>query len=351
MPTISLTPTDTWFFRDGRPYNSEESSQTGVTSLFPPNPPTVVGAVRVALALQNGWNGQGSWPESVTRHLGDGENLGPLRFQGPFLRLEGEILYPMPLSYLVHMEKGVIRLVPGEPVACDLADSVRLPVPEKAIDGHQDASGYYVTVTDLDRLLRGSEWEQVKPIHQKALWSHEPRVGIRRERDTRTTGQGALYSPLHVRLRKGVDLVVSVEGTPGDWAFSRMVPLGGESRQAHVDVLDTRIRVPCVRPRPSGGICRFTVTLLTPGDWEQATALAPLPGLGWAQVVSACVGRPVRIGGWDGLRRRPLPMRPHFPAGSTWFLQAPEAEFGQWSDTHLGKRTEFGFGQIAVGVW
>ena len=31
-----LTPVDTWFFRDGRPYNRGESNLADIKSLFPP---------------------------------------------------------------------------------------------------------------------------------------------------------------------------------------------------------------------------------------------------------------------------------------------------------------------------
>ena len=39
------------------------------------------------------------------------------------------------------------------------------------------------------------------------------------------------------------------------------------------------------------------------------------------RVVSACLGRPQRIGGWDSLARRPLPLRSVLPSGSTLFCE------------------------------
>ena len=63
--TILLTPIDAWFFRDGRPYNQGESGQTDVRSLFPPFAPTVVGTLRAALAVGQGWNGRESWANEL----------------------------------------------------------------------------------------------------------------------------------------------------------------------------------------------------------------------------------------------------------------------------------------------
>ena len=87
MTTLVLHPLDTFFFRDGRPYNQDDPGQVEAASLFPPYPPTVVGAVRAAAARAMGWPGS-AWD---TAALGDGvdwqagdEPLGPLRFSGPY---------------------------------------------------------------------------------------------------------------------------------------------------------------------------------------------------------------------------------------------------------------------------
>ena len=46
-----LAPTDTLFFRDGRPYNQDDDGLAHARSLFPPHPSTLTGALRAALAL------------------------------------------------------------------------------------------------------------------------------------------------------------------------------------------------------------------------------------------------------------------------------------------------------------
>ena len=42
---IALTPVDTLFFRDSTPFDMGTTAQDGVAGVFPPNPPTVAGAV------------------------------------------------------------------------------------------------------------------------------------------------------------------------------------------------------------------------------------------------------------------------------------------------------------------
>src|SRR5690606_4196194 len=87
---LALSPIDTWFFRDGTPFDMGASPQAGVLGVCPPYPPTVAGAVRAALALQNGWDGRSRWSQDIEAVLGDGpETLGALRTTGPFVLHQG----------------------------------------------------------------------------------------------------------------------------------------------------------------------------------------------------------------------------------------------------------------------
>jgi CRISPR-associated protein Cmr3 len=107
---------------------------------------------------------------------------------------------------------------------------------------------------------------------------------------------------------------------------------------------------------------RFTVSLLSPLCLPQDSSgrlASPMPGqtfpgLTGSTVVSACVGRPVHIGGWNSLKREPLPLIPYLPAGSTWFCEAEPAALDcvlALHGRHVGERTPYGFGQIALGAW
>ena len=75
-----------------------------------------------------------------------------------------------------------------------------------------------------------------------------------------------------------------------------------------------RPRCPSIRgcPRDSG---RAALIALSPLDLADGVCIGkePLEELGGAVVVSACVARPLRVGGWDSLARRPLPLRSVLP--------------------------------------
>ncbi|MEM2900984.1 MAG: type III-B CRISPR module-associated Cmr3 family protein [Thermoplasmata archaeon] len=214
--TILLTQIDSWFFRDGRPFNMNEFSQSDINSLFPPNPQTVVGAIRAALARANGWNGCGSWSSEIASWLGDGQNLGKLRFKGPYLMKDGACLFPAPLYFGRYKKEdelgkdvsrcnncfGLAEL--GSEVECDLG-MVRLPKFEK-YKKNAECKGKekntkckwkpfdkaYLTKENMELVLKGEISDGIKIVESKDLWSNEYRLGIELEKQKKTTKEEAL---------------------------------------------------------------------------------------------------------------------------------------------------------------
>jgi CRISPR-associated protein Cmr3 len=376
--TVLLTPIDAWFFRDGRPYNQGESGQTDVRSLFPPFAPTVVGTLRAALALGQGWSGTESWADKLHSTLGNGfDDLGKLQFHGPFLVRNGNCLFPVPLHLLGRAADDATSAQPfwspsaflapnlmGPVLESDLGP-VRFPVPVRSNGQHgqlTEPSGLWITAVGYSRILRGEMPDAETLVPSSALWKTEQRVGLARNHDRRAAEEGALYSPEYVRLLRGVELATVVEGVPADWTFPDLIALGGESRMAQCESQADEFPLPQLPDDMIRQSNRFTVSLLSPlclpkdssGRLASPTPGQSFPGLTGSTVVSACVGRPVRIGGWNSLKREPLPLIPHLPAGSTWFCEAVPAALDSvlaLHGRHVGERTPYGFGQIALGAW
>ena len=365
MKTYQVAPLDTLFFRDGRPFNLGETGQMEVEGSFPPSPTTLVGAMRAALARSRGWT-SGAWNDALVSVLGNRhETLGQLSFQGPFLVRNGKALFPAPLHLLgKHVEiensKGkewlTTRLRPGDLLRTDIEiKEVRLPEKVEDIAGLKELDAY-LTAEGMKCVLGSRKPESSHIVSKACLWKTEPRVGIRRDVDSRTTKEDALYNVSHVRLQEGVMLGAQVKGVPERWQPQSPALLGGESRMVWLDEVQglELPKAPTLQERD--GIIRYTATLITPGKlhgdgWRIPNAkLADLPGT----VVSACVGKPQMIGGWDSLNREPLPLVPHLPAGSTWFLEAKadkKDEILSKHGKHIGEKTDWGYGQILIGAW
>ena len=370
MTGVRLEPLDTWFFRDGTPFTADSAPQEDVRSLFPPHPPTVVGALRAALALSRGWSGRGRWSQEIAGVLGDGpESLGVLSLDGPFVLRSEEPLFRAPRHLLGVDEPDGWRpaafLRPGAPVECDLGADIRLPETSAARSGddwsrRKAGDNQWLTPAGMNAVLRGELPAPDDIVSSRTLWSDEPRIGLERNPDTRTAEEGLLYSTRHVRLARGVSLGVRIGGLPPDWRppFGRTLPFGGESRTAACHKWNAALSLDAPLPTtPNGG--RVTVIALTPLDLADDACLGgePLEELGGARVVCACLDRPLRIGGWDSLARRPLPLRSVLPPGSVLFCEgaAPErlrdviTTGGRLA--RVGARRPVGFGVAALGAW
>lgn len=373
MIGIRLEPVDTWFFRDGTPFAAGSTPQDDVASLFPPHPATVAGALRAALAINHGWSGRGRWPQDICRVLGDGpQDLGLLSLDAPFLLRDGQPLFRSPQHLLGSNDpdgwtpRGFLR--PGPPVACDLGEAVRLPdisgvgadSEEFQVEELKPGDSQWLTPAGMNAALRGELPSSSEVVPSRALWSAEPRIGLQLERETRSAKEGMLYSTQHVRPGPGISLGARIDGLPQDWMppYGQLVPLGGESRLAECREWDGGLTLdaPLAEIRADH---RVAVIALSPLDIGEDVCLGRqrLDALGDARVVSACLDRPQRIGGWNSLTGHSLPLRSVLPPGSVLFCEVGDAaRFEQTilsgnGVTRLGAWQQWGFGLAALGVW
>ena len=368
MIGMQLEPVDTWFFRDGTPFVAGGVPQYGVTSLFPPHPPTVAGALRAALAITRGWNGRARWPRYICDILGDGpENLGVLALDGPFLLTDEQPLFRAPRHLLGKGDSNgwtpCTFLRPGQAVACDLGDAVQLPEaqdPESHLANLRAGDKEWLTHQGLNDVLRGKIPASTEIVSDKNLWSMETRIGLERDRSTRAAKEGMLYTAQQVRLQASVSLGMCVSGLPQDWnlPFDKLMPLGGEGRLAECRAWNAESLFDSWPVHPSSG--HVALIALSPLDLDGIDVCnqQPLAHAGGLRLVSACLDRPQRVGGWDSLRRRPLPLRSVWGPGSVLFCEIQEpARFQEAVVSagggliRVGARQQLGFGLVALGVW
>lgn len=408
-------PLDTLFFRDGRPFDAGESHWA--RSLFPPSPYTLQGAIRQAVvegqgidvgefarACRDAAAGRSPGGGTLSRLMeavGDTRSLGRLRLTGPFVVRVGEIqcefLYPAPLDLYRHGSAFGLLSPSPDPLICDLG-TVRLPRTD--VDGIEILEGWWLSREAMSRVLAGDagHLEELRkagggvfPLFPSeeasadaALAQVEHRIGLGRDPLRRTAKEGLLYSLAHVRLKDGVAVGVVVGGLPENLVApaDRMLRFGGEGRLVRLRVTDAP---PWPDPPPVlnvvDGRVRFKLVLTTPalmqedGGWlpggfargederDGSTVwrgdLQVMPVTGGpvrvpVRVVSACVGRAVRLGGWDLARGEPRPLSSHVPAGSVYFCEADAAQEAAVRLLHgaqIGLKTAYGFGHVLLGTW
>jgi CRISPR type III-B/RAMP module-associated protein Cmr3 len=156
-----------------------------------------------------------------------------------------------------------------------------------------------------------------------------------------------------VRLRRCVRIGVEVDGVPEDWRepAGSVLPFGGESRLAACELWETKATVKFGTPvGESGTVVLVALTpLLLDRDVVRVRSVL-IPG---ARIVSACADRPLRVGGWDSLRRAPLPLRNAVAPGSTLFCEVESPAALRKEITRgllrVGAMTTAGFGLCAAG--
>ncbi|GEM_PF-1634013 len=408
MRRVHFSPVDTWQFGTGTPSQAGSATTLARSSLMPPLPSVVAGAVRASLARARGWDGQGRWPPELDEFLGDGPSqLGALHFVGPFLTVDrgrgAELLVALPLAARQVARSGEqgpgaggaelkLAVVPAgwavggsgtstRSVDCDLGLEVRLPVAPAGADEVVAGAGPYLPLSKARALVEGQTVLRRDLLGMDELWRSEPRTGIERDRDRRVADDGQLFRVEHLRPverlgdgRRDVGLAVLVGGVPDDWPrLEGLVRLGAEGRLAEVS--EARVAEAAGTGQRGLGMApsaqaldlvaksgRAVLVALTP-LWlsrEAWTGQEPVPGLGSARVVCGVTDRPERAGGWDSLRREPVAQRSVLAPGTTVYveherggdLSAALAELAARTGVvQVGEGREMGFGAVLVGPW
>jgi CRISPR-associated protein Cmr3 len=358
---LQISPLDSLMFRDGRPFNQSDEGASQAVSVFPPFPPTMVGAVRAAL-----WHYLGKWNEDL---LGDGTDwqeegkLGKLSFSPPYIMHEKQLVFPVPLHLLGNASEDRCLLKPDSPKNCDLG-KVRLPVPmDSSIKGLKNIEDRWIYSSGIKKILNGKLPADTDFIETSKIWQSETRVGIGIDRKSRRTDVnkdkgGMLYMASHVRLSDQASLHIEMSGWAGEAdVFSaskpNLISLGGEHRAADILAVDASISLPKSPKKlnKEGNKILYTVYFTSPCVLDELGDIADLLK---GELVSACLGKVQMIGGWDSENKRPVPLRPALPAGSVCFMQADaekEKEILALHGCHIGVGREWGFGQILIGTW
>ena len=356
---------DTLMFRDGRPFNQGDEGASAAESVFPPPPPTLVGALRLHLARQNGFP---PWPVDM---LGDGVDwqaektqLGELRFGAPLLvrqstSHEREVLYPVPMHLVKAMrddKEGLTLLLPRTQYETDLG-RVYLPSATEEYEGVRTLEGDFVTPAGMRAILDGGVPQPIDIVGRDSLWRSEPRVGIGRDRLSRAANSGEFYTATHTRLAEDSCIVLAVEGLDSECKFRPANQrLGGEHRAAHID--DCKPPILPAAPRSlslRGDNVIYAAITLAPTLFKAVPGPGQIvPGLP-GELVCACIGKPSMLGGWNSQSSKssekglPLPMRSVLPAGSVFFMTAGSSKAAiACHGSGIGSATEWGFGQVLI---
>ncbi|MBP7892760.1 MAG: type III-B CRISPR module-associated protein Cmr3 [Firmicutes bacterium] len=384
---FSMACDETYFFRGGTPFTVGEDSF--LPSVFPPNPSVMQGVVRTAIMRGHGIDfaeyreGRCSVCRcaasecTVLSAVGSAGTHDDMRLDvtGPFLTYEEpggpkERLFKAPVD-LVSMGDDIGKLRPYDtPIHTDMGP-VCLP---QSAERCKPLEHSWLGEAGLLKYLKGQSPSLHQVHSEKAFLGKETRIGIARERSTRATHKGMLYSIEHVRLKQGYGLGARVANCP-DVKLPAIVKLGGEGRLSRLAVspweeIPSHGIAPAINSCPGlFGQHGFKLVFLSPVRFEGESWLpegfvareregvriweGSIRGIE-CSFVSMCADRPVRLGGWNMATGRQKPRHSYIPAGSVFYFiteRAGEDVVNALFDVKLGLDTAIGLGHAVVGRW
>jgi CRISPR/Cas system CMR-associated protein Cmr3 (group 5 of RAMP superfamily) len=405
---VLIEPTDVLFFRDSIPMAAGQGRGHGCRL---PWPSTLHEAFRSTLLLADGDLRPAK--AETGRHLGSRSRreLGrgapapvsayreargqtqvattayqSLRTLGPFPWLGRDeqkpseptgLFLPVPLDAQVSEDNHIHPLELQQQQAA-VSSVPHLPcVPVSPIPASKKTRLGWWTPAQYAAYLDGNLEANLPPLPDSAFWAAEHRLGLEIEPGTSAAKSGQLYSGAYLRPRKELRLAAwTALVRPRDNEAERLAKLsflllGGERRLARLwPGHDTAL--PKAPLSEGNGPCLLKWALITPAvfahgwlpGWCKDNSPQQRPAgevclrlPGRAQLVGACLGKPIPFAGWDAVDGTPKETRLAVPAGSVYYFLCESAPTANaliarlHCDPHsdaFGPRSDF-FGEKGFG--
>ncbi len=349
MTSFEITPIDTLFFRDGKPFSMEED--TLATGLFPPPPGVLYGVLRAAYATGQ----QIDYREIVerTNHL----RIIDLRYH-----FKGSAYFQAPLDLVISDEEESEHWPLAKPLKLRALAKAEIPTVSNhpydyvlETEGHvKGVAEHYIGWSELSNYLNGEG--ETYTLHDPALqhFFKEPKVGIGRKGHLRKTEDGKLY---RISMNRTVDFSFSIEANVKEGEeLSFNNRCGAETK-----VVGMRRRAAGRSFQLSNTNSRFFKLLITTPAFFRLgyqPDFKALPGFQDfdIEIITAAGGRKIPIGGFDMKKGKPKPLRFAVPGGSVYYCALPKGqslgdllEATKTSHSVSDQRGEEGFGLFQLG--
>lgn len=343
MHKITLTPVDTFFFRDAKSFNAGETVY--VNSIFP-YPTVIMGALRTHILKKAGidfgdYRKQSPAAKKIIEKIGHPEvkkTDSPLKIKGPFISYKEEIFFPPPANLWLSSKTGKYPqyLYPkqnnkNKEALSNIPDNISLMTPAiKSNDLELYPLTSWLSLTELKKYLQGG-----KDIfaESREFFCNEAYVGHKQVNGNKNVEEGMLYQASHLRFEERMDgssciksgLTFFVEGIGRDEFEDISMNVGGEMKQGKMEVGDG---VDLISEEENESILTqiintrcFCVYFATPAYFNRGWKPDNWPFEIKCELTGAAIERHVGVSGWDMMHNLPKPHRKLIPAGSVYFFK------------------------------
>lgn len=321
---IKIDPLDTLFFRDGKPFTMGED--TWSNGMFPPSPSVLYGAIRSAY-----FSNHIDELEKATKRDDPTKNLKIVGVSVYLSDKDNKYNKYLPLPNNCVQKKDGKENVVSVPPMNELKD-VKSSCPAKhalkSVENVGNVDGGLIEIDSLKKYLECSKdsFPSILKMADRVL--PEPKIGIGISKETGTSEESKLYRVDMRRLEnkneENLSLVIDFEGL--DLPGRGMMKLGGEGKAVSYQKSEP-INFSVDKSKLDGD--RFKLYLSTPAifknGWlperiDENTLEGEYKGLK-LKLLTASIGKPADIGGFDMKARKPKPMYKAVPAGSVYYFE------------------------------
>lgn len=318
METLLISPLDTLFFRDGRPFTMGDDNFAG--SIFPPMPSTLYGSLRASYFGNN---------MTELKNADQKSDLSSkLRIAGYLLMFNDEPVFPLPLD--MYVSKGYTQAY-----WCTLkstseffsgSETSHVLISDQMGKTENVQHLFYLTKRELHNYFNNAHTTSVDVLRLKDYTTREVKVGMGRVSATHAAKEGRLYKINQVRCfawderRRRMNtlcFMIQYENLP--LKTKGLLKLGGEGKMAG---FENGIAFPNINITAFEGDL-VKLYFATPAIFDEGNYPKKFFADNKIKLLAAATGRSIQVGGFSMRAQVKGSLKQSYkaiPAGSVFYI-------------------------------
>jgi CRISPR-associated protein Cmr3 len=310
---IGINPCDTLFFRNGTPFGMGE--ETWADSALLPNPSVIWGALFTRLIQDEIIQISDLDALKIKQIFFCELKTGQLHSSTPEV---SKMYVPAPLD--IFKVKGYCAEMYTPVLNTDIVSSItpgiqHYSLPKITNEKVDTLDQFWITINSLRENYPKRDNRSVI-IPNGSIAKPSPKIGIGRNSITKNVEEGYLYRIEMSELNKNMMVGLEIEA-PENFLATGLLRLGGEGKNVAISAVNFDSQMDVTNSDSN----RFKLYFQTPSFFESGDGISELSNLKSATLLSATIGKPMHIGGFDMAARTPKPMRKAVPPGSVFYFE------------------------------
>jgi len=327
MKCLELNPIDVLYFRNSKPFAKGEEHFS--TSLFPPYPSTLYGALRTLILRQNDISFDsfyaGNIDDDLKKLVGTPQSIGSLMINGLFLQRE-ETIYLSPPADLVFSGNDIekefhILKLKAPPLATVSSEFQFLPFIHDY--RYKPLTDSFLSVRNLQKYLMGTTDFVKQGIKSTSdIIKKDKRVGIGINGEKNVTKEGQLFLSESVEFEKNWNFSAWINDTPFlqdngylNWGGKSKPVLYKKNEKDLFSLIQKDDIMSKIKETGLMKLLFLTPTILNEG-WTSSQLK-----INNADLISAAINKVQKIGGYNMAENKPKTMYNVLPAGSVFYYK------------------------------